>query len=289
MRAAWAPCFLTSAFLLAGGCATTGSTFRSGVGDRVLEHPPYYAGKMPPSDGAVALLPMAWQRGAAQEAFFDPPGGPDTPLGILLSEMNAFVDTLVQSWPRIAPSPGTPPDVMFGCVPEPGGDCEFGDTGSEPGHPRMLLRVGRPSPEWTAGTAASLADAGAGSVLVLTLEVGQYLTRQRNILGSKEVELGSGYAQPVPWLSALDAPVPVLQITGALVGPDGRAVRIGAEGLYARRTGLLEGSIGLRALITDEEAERVRSLRRDDLPGQPLVWQVALRRLVAELTGPRSR
>jgi hypothetical protein len=79
--------------------------------------------------------------------------------------------------------------------------------------------------------------------------------------------------------------VPVLQITGALVGPDGRAIRIGAEGLHARRTGLLEGSIGLRTLITDEEAERVRSLRRDDLPGRPLVWQAALRRLVAELTG----
>lgn len=280
---------MTTVFFLVAGCATTGSTFRSGVGDRVLEHPPYYAGTRPAADETVAVLPVAWQRGASQEAFFDPPGGPDTPLGILLAEMNAFLDTLVRSWPRVAPVAGTPPDVMFGCVPEPDGDCDFGDTGSDPGHPRMLLRIGRPSPDWITATAASLEDAGAGHVLVLTLEVGQYLTRQRNILGSKEVELGSGYAQPVPWLSALDAPVPVLQITGALVRPDGRAVRIGAEGLYARRTGLLEGSIGLRALITDEEAERVRSLRRDDLPGRPLVWQAALRRLVAELTGLGSQ
>lgn len=30
---------------LLAGCATTGATFRSGVGDRYLEHPPYYAGK----------------------------------------------------------------------------------------------------------------------------------------------------------------------------------------------------------------------------------------------------
>jgi hypothetical protein len=77
----------------------------------------------------------------------------------------------------------------------------------------------------------------------------------------------------------------VLQLTGALIDPDGRATRIGAEGLYPRRTRLLVSAIGGQELLSDEDVERLRSERRDDLPGRPLVWQVALRNLVAQLTG----
>lgn len=36
----------------------------------------------------------------------------------------------------------------------------------------------------------------------------------------------------------------VLQLTGALIDRDGKAVRIGAEGMLARRTRLLVSSIG---------------------------------------------
>ena len=127
--------------------------------------------------------------------------------------------------------------------------------------------------------------AGASSVLVLTLEVGQYRVRQTGLLGKKEVELGTDHVVSLPWLTSLETPVNVLQLTGALVGRDGRAMRIGAEGLLARRSGILASAVGLQALITDKEVEEVRSARRDDLPGQPLVWQVALRNLVAGLTG----
>ena len=91
--------------------------------------------------------------------------------------------------------------------------------------------------------------------------------------------------QPVPWLTSLDTPAHVLQITGALVGRDGRAIRIGAEGLFARRTPLLVSSIGAQAQLSDDDVERVRTLRRDELPGRPLAWQAAIRELVRQLTG----
>ncbi|HSL69113.1 MAG TPA: hypothetical protein VK864_02670, partial [Longimicrobiales bacterium] len=102
---------------------------------------------------------------------------------------------------------------------------------------------------------------------------------------SKEIELGTGYTMALPWLTSLDDPVTVLQLTGALIGRDGRALRIGAEGLIAHRTSFLLSALGAQRIISDEDVERVRSARREDLPGQPLVWQVALRRLVAGLTG----
>jgi hypothetical protein len=69
------------------------------------------------------------------------------------------------------------------------------------------------------------------------------------------------------------------------VAPDGRALRIGAEGILARRTPFAASVLGAQALVSDEDVERARTARREDLPGRPLVWQVALRTLVAELMG----
>jgi hypothetical protein len=62
-------------------------------------------------------------------------------------------------------------------------------------------------------------------------------------------------------------------------------VRIGAEGLLARRTNLLAGAVGARRLVTDEDIEALLTSRREDLNGQPLVWKVAMRNLVAGLIG----
>jgi hypothetical protein len=36
-------------------------------------------------------------------------------------------------------------------------------------------------------------------------------------------------------------------------------------------------------LLTDEDARAARTLRREDLPGQPLAWQVAMQELLAGL------
>jgi hypothetical protein len=77
----------------------------------------------------------------------------------------------------------------------------------------------------------------------------------------------------------------VVQVTGALVGRDGKALRIGAEGLLARRTSMTVSVLGAQSLVTDEEIRQLRADRRDDLPGRPLVWQAGLRMLVEKLTG----
>lgn len=261
-------------------CAT-GSTFRSGVGDTYLEHAPWVAGRAVMGDGAIAHVPIGYQRGATQPITFDPADGPDSAVGRLLAEMNTFLEGLGTTVRVAAPVPPgtTPPDVMFGCEPAAGMDCD------EPGRPvRHRLAVARPSSSWIEWAGSAAADAGAERVLVITLETGNYWPRQRNLLGSKVVELGAGHTVDVPWLTSLDDPVSVLQLTGALVGPDGRAIRIGAEGLIARRTNLLLSAVGAQTLIRDEDVESVLTARRDDLPGRPLVWQAALRNLVDQLT-----
>lgn len=283
-----------SALLVAlGGCAT-GSTHRSGVGDRLIQRPPYYAGSSAAGDTtAIGHLPIAYQRGATQEPLFDPAGHAGTPVAALLSEMTAFLDSLRVTVPvatggRGAP-PGTPPDVRFSCETDASGDCVTGEGALGRDDIAMRLAVGRPSADWVAWAGGVMNGAGVARALVITLEVGQYRMRQRGLRGDKEVELGTGHTASLPWLTSLETPLNVLQLTGALVDRDGRAVRIGAEGLLAQRTSLPASALGAQRLISDAEVEQVRAARRDDLPGRPLAWQVALRTLVTQLTGREPR
>jgi hypothetical protein len=284
--------FLLPAVLLAAGaCATAGGTFGSGVGDQYLKEPPYYAGSVSFPVGRVAHLPIAYQQGASQDAMFDPDAHPGSPVAALLAEMNAYLDGLGLSSPLAAAGPvrGIAPDVMFGCDRDPLGDCiRESDDPTGRGAPWLRLAVGRPSPDWTRSAQQAMDAVGADRLLVLTLEIGQYWPHQRNLRGDKEVRLGTGHAVRVPWLTALDQPVQVLQLTGALVDPSGRAERIGAEGLVARRTNLLLLSVGVFELLTDADVEQVRRAVRTDLPGEPLVWQAALHDLLAELMARRE-
>jgi hypothetical protein len=272
----------------AAACATTGATFGSGVGDARFESPPYYAGARVSGAPRVVHLPIGYQRGAAQSPIFDPTATRGTATAALLADMNAYLDSLAVTTrvdPAAGAAPGTPPDVHFGCARHPG-DEECEEARSTSSDPPLRLAVGQPSRAWIEWAAAAADRAQASSVLVITLEVGQYWVRQKGRFGGRKVvELGTEHSQPVPWLTSLDTPAQVLQLTGALIDRDGSAIRIGAEGLFARRTGVLVTSIGAQELLTDEDVQRVRTTRRDELPGRPLVWQAALRKLVAELTG----
>jgi hypothetical protein len=284
------------AALAVSGCATTGATFRSGVGDSFHDRPPYRAGATATSGGRVAILPLTYQRGASQADIFDPSSAPASPVSVLLAEMNAYLDSLVQAAGsavavRIAVPAGTPPDVRFGCVQDASDDCADPDDvgpatrSSETEQPRMRLAVGRPSADWVTANATVLERSGADRALVLTLEVGQYWVTKTGWTNRKSIALGTGYSVPLPWLTSLETPVSVLQLTGALMGRDGFAVRIGAEGMVARRTPLVISGLGAQALISDEDVQQLRTLRREDLPGRPLVWQVALGQLLADLAG----
>lgn len=282
MRLAWL-LVLTSV----GACATTGSTYRSGVGDKLLEHPPYYAGATPQSTdtGRIAHFPIAYQAGSTQPLMFEPGNTTGSPIAMLLADMNAYLDSLgLTTRVSGAPPKGTPPDVRFSCETPDGPEDKCATDSGRDGTV-MKLAAGRPSADWTTNAATALEGAGASTALVITLEIGQYRVRQRGVLGEKEVELGTAHVASVPWLTSLETPLLVLQLTGARIARDGQAIRIGAEGMFARRSNLVISAIGGQRLITDEDIAQVRSARRADLPDHPLVWQSALRALVRGLIG----
>jgi hypothetical protein len=180
------------------------------------------------------------------------------------------------------------PVVRFGCTPRlnaPGEDCaERGDSALGRGYQTMQLAVGRPSAEWIAWNREITAATGSARTLVVTLEVAQYLVRQEGWRGTKVLELGTEHRATLPWLTSVETPVTVLQITGALVDRDGKALRIGAEGFQARRTRLVVSAIGGQELLDENDVRAARTARREDLPGNPLAWRVAMRQLVANLT-----
>lgn len=291
--------------LLTSACASTGATFRSGVGDAFPEHPPYYAGASAATIAAtssIGVLPIYFQQGATQPGGFDPRSGPGTQIAALLADMNAYVSSLTtQGGAKPTRVSATAlmnamqsnttvvaPDVRFGCLTVNdlvGEECAArGDSALGRAGQRMKLAVGRPSAEWTQLAGAAMDSAKVGHVLVLSLEIGDYLMRQRGLSGQKVVEMGTGHDVSLPWLSSLSTPVSVVQVTGALMDRQGRAVRIGAEGLYAVRTRLTISALGAQEMLRDADVSALRTQRRDDLPGTPLVWQEALRQLVVQLT-----
>lgn len=293
-----------SATLVFAACASTGATFKSGVGDRFLEHAPYYAGQsmdaVARDTSVIGHVPVVFQSGAAQPSMFDPRRGEGTAIDALLSEMNAYLDSLglskrlsnVDAGPSALSRAMVPPDVRFGCIPENSAsnhDCSTrGDSAIGRGHQQMLLAVGRPSTEWISWNRGVTDAASAQRTLVITLEVGQYLMRQEGILGKKAIELGSGHRAGLPWMSSVATPVTVLQLTAALVERDGKVVRIGAEGFFPRRTRFLVSAMGGQELLTEDDVSAVRGYRRVDLPGQPIAWRVAMQELVGRVTGRAS-
>lgn len=271
-------------------CASGGATFRSGVGDRFLEHPPYYAGAAVatlPANARVARFPLEFQRGAAQSSAFDPPSGPGSRIAALVADMNAFLDSLGGTKAAVVTG-ALAPNVYFGCERDATNDCvERGDSVLGRRGTTMRLALERPSNAWIARAGQLVDSAGATHALVITLEIGQYWARQTGITGTKSVELGTGYTVPLPWLTSLETPVSVLHLTGALVDREGRGVRIGAEGIIAQRSPLIASAVGAQRLIMDADVERARTLRHENLPGQPLVWRSALCNLLNQLSGQR--
>ncbi len=148
----------------------------------------------------------------------------------------------------------------------------------------MVLQLERPGAEWSREAAGLIARSGAGYAIVIQLGVSQYGKGYSGVF-AKEVVLGTGYRQPVRFLTAEDKPVEVLHLTGVLVDSGGSVVRAGAEGIVLRDTPFLAQTIDVTRTLDAEELQRVLDReRRDDLPGAPLKLEVALDNLVAQLT-----
>jgi hypothetical protein len=250
-----------------------------------FDRPPYYDGKRPPGSGPVAHLAPAFRD---EPASLDPTPKSSPALAAALDSVRVELDRLGLTRPMGAlEKPGGAPDVRFGV--------RRGGTGAD-GVPlapteidtreprRMTFEVTGPGRTWKEQVTRAAGDT-VRAILVVQLGFDEYWVRQTSWKGSKSIEVGTGRAMPVAWLTSLDDPVQVLQLTGALVTPAGKVLRVGAEGLLARRTGMTASVLGAQEILTEADLE---TLREPEADGSPR-WRAALRDLVKGLLAEPGR
>ncbi|NIA28434.1 MAG: hypothetical protein GWP06_00810 [Actinobacteria bacterium] len=247
-----------------------------------VSHPPYYSGKARLATKRIAHLPIVLDKRLQKSNFDDKR---KTVIQPVLDEMNAFFKKLHLSKPL--PGINLPvddaPDVFVGSEASDYSPVTYaGDD--EKSRPEMIVYKYKPSQKWKE---ALFQRAEAGNVdyfLYITLGFSDYPIRQKDLLGRKELELGTGYSISVKWLSSLDTPAEVLQVCGALLDKNGKILRAGAEGILAKKTGFWLSALDVQEMLSPGDIQKfLKSERRNDLPHKPLIWQVALLNLVTQL------
>ena len=258
------------------GAATTRGNF---------DRPPYYDGKLKDAARPAAHVPVTFRVGE--------PGSLD-PTPDRLPALAAVLDSLREEIGRLGlttalavdPRLQGGPDIGFGCRR---GGMEAGGTPRapdeiDPSEPRrMAFEVEGAKKPWREQVQAAAGDS-VRAVVCVQLGFGEYWVRQKNWKGDKLIDLGGARAVPLPWLTSLDDPVQVLQLTAALISPSGRVLRVGAEGLIARRTGMVASVVGAQEVLTEAD---LRALHEPAADGSGPVWRAALKELVSRLLEAR--
>lgn len=274
---AWATIFCAA--LASAGCATidaaaVGRTERLGPPPFVV----HFESLAPPGQ-AVVLGPVALDRTTMSEVLVPSQAAAFAELGAAMDARLAGMSCC--SLAAAALSDDGAPLVFVGSAE--------GETAppqarklAEPWekYPPMVLHLEYPSEAWRARVAA---QAPAPAFLWIRLALVDYPRADEGMLG-KKVVLGEGHEAPQPFLRTELQPLQVLQVTGALLAPDGRVLAAGAEGIHAVDTPFKAQIFNLQREIDPQQIQAILSeLRRADLPGEPLKWQAALDNLVYRL------
>lgn len=270
---------LATVALLIASTLTASAATQRGTFDKA----PFYDGKVSAGLRPVAHAPLRFH---GELADLDPTPQKSRALASLLDSLRAELDAFGLTAALTGTLPEGEPDVRFGC--------RRGGTGPD-GLPlgadeidtreprRMTFDVEGPKRPWRDAARAAAGDS-VRAIVSIQLRFGEQWVRQKNLKGSKTIELGTGRTMDLQWLTSLDDPVQVLQLTGALVTPEGRLVRVGAEGIGARRTGMTASVLGAQEVMTEDDLAALL------VPGPDGVapWRAALRSLVAGLIGAGS-
>lgn len=269
--------------LATGGCATldTLATARTDL----LGDPPFVLkfDEFPAPAGAVVLAPVTLDRVTLQEVVVPASAAALAPIAAAMDARLAAMDCCA-----LSTAPTTEDGAPWVYVGSAGGETappeanQFIEDYDK--FPPMVLHLEYPSAAWQAALAAQPA---APAYLWIRLALVDYPGADQGLFG-KKVVLGERHEVKRPFLRAELQPIQVLQVTGALLAPDGRVIAAGAEGIHAVDTEFKAQIFGLQKELDPREIEAIaHELRRDDLPGRPLNWEAALDNLVYRLLHAR--
>ncbi|MEY2920706.1 MAG: hypothetical protein RL261_2011 [Pseudomonadota bacterium] len=253
-----------------------------------LDDAPYYvelSQPAPPPGSCAVVLPVALDPGLRQQFGYEARTAEFEPM---LAALNARVASMAAAGcMRVTrgPAGAGAPRVYVGTSDSDYAPAE-GDMQRLPQDrfAPMILHLERPAESWRTAAGAEIVRNAVPYAIAIQLGVSQY-TKGYSGAFRKEVVLGTGYRQPIKFLTAEDKPVEVLHLTGVLMDASGRPVRAGAEGIVLRDTPFIAQTVDAERVFDTVELQRVLSSeRRNELPGAPLKLDVALDNLVAQLT-----
>jgi hypothetical protein len=244
-----------------------------------FDRPPYYDGKLKQAVRPAGHATISFRQ---VDGSLDPTPDKSPGLAAVLDSLRDEIARLGMTGALVI-DPRLPggPDVYFGA--RRGGvgpdGIPRGPEDLDTTEPRkMAFEVEGPSKMWKAA-AQQVAGPDVRAIVTVQIGFGDHWIRQQDWKGNKAIGLGTGRSMPVAWLTSLDDPVQVLQLTGAVVTPDGKVLRVGAEGLIARRTGMAASVAGAQEVLREEE---LQALMTPGVGGEP-VWRTALRALLQGL------
>ncbi len=237
-------------------------------------------------DSKIAHLSVEIDRETTSEFFYR---GREEVLQPLIAAMNQYLDSLqwspvIESGQLSAINKGAPYLFVGSAESEiapPSADMlreEFDKF------PPMVMHVDKPSKEWKSLLAEQLDQTGSEYALALWIGFNEYPKANKGVF-KKKVVLGTGYEPEIRFLSAEDKPVEVLQITGLILNKKGDVIKAGAEAFLYEDTPFWAQVLEVSRSIDDNTIQQsVVDIRRDDLPGKPIAWKVALFHLLETLS-----
>lgn len=247
--------------------------------------------KPPPGSALILRLPVIIDPRTTTEFFYR---GREAALQPLVTVMNRYLDSL--AWlpagdpMLVGPSVKGVPSLFVGSAEAetaPPSASVLRETHDK--FPPMVLHLDKPSETWKARMTNYLVETRADYALLFWIGFNEYPKANKGIF-KKKVVMGTGYEPEVRFLSAEDKPVEVLQLTGLLIRKDGEVIKAGAEAFLYEDTPFWAQALEIGTSIDDRQiGHSISDQRRDDLPGRPPAWQVALQHLLEQLTGRKVR
>lgn len=150
-------------------------------------------------------------------------------------------------------------------------------------YPPMIIHIEKPAKEWKTALLQSLTAVNGNFLVIMNLSFAEFPKADKGLVG-KKVVLGIHYEQSLNFLTAIDKPVEVLQITGMLLDREGNILRAGSEGILAKDTPFSLQIFNIQKEIDRKAIDKlINEERREDLPDKPLKWKVAVNNLYAKL------
>lgn len=150
-------------------------------------------------------------------------------------------------------------------------------------YPPMALYLEKPSKDWNKTYSKLMEDQEGEFTVLIWLGLTEYPKANKGMF-KKKVVLGTDYEREIRFLSAVDRPVEVLQLTGILLDNKGKVIRAGAEGFLYEDSPFWVQALGAGTTVDDNAINKLyEEQRRTDLPGKPLAWKVALYNLMEQL------